>query len=234
MTDQAFRALVGVEFRRSRKFLVGIGIMFSVAAVAVPVLGFGLEGWRAVLSVLGISVALQVPLEVAKDKMTGGLELLTTLPLRASTLALARLTAIALFSALSALPFAVAAGLTWPGIVEDAGTVRTIAVAFPMFWITLSACCSAALAIVLRFKARTVMTYGFFAVLAAFFAGSYLYDRLFGSPLRAIQAIMASDHTLLIVTAAALGASTLVLTGSFLLARKGLERYEPEPDTMDW
>ena len=78
------------------------------------------------------------------------------------------------------------------------------------------------------------MTYGVFAVLAAFFAGSYLYNRLFGSPLRAIQAIMASDHTLVIVTAAALGASGLVIAGSFLLARKGLERYEPELDTTDW
>lgn len=234
MTRQAFRALVGVEVRRSRKFLVGIGIMFAVAAVAVPVLGFGLEGWRTVLSVLGIALALQVPLEVTKDKMTGGLELLTTLPLRASALAAARLTATALFSALSALLFAVAAGLTWPGIVGDAGTVRTIAVAFPVFWITVTTACSAALALVVRFKARTVMTYGVFAVLAVFFAVSYLYDRLFGSPLLAIQAIMASDHTLLIAAAVALVASALVLTGSFLLARQGLERYEPELDAMDW
>ena len=234
MTEQAFRALVSVEFRRSRQFLVGIGIMFSVAAVAVLVLGFGRAGWTTVLSVLGISVAAQVPLEVAKDKMTGGLESLTTLPMSASTLAAARLTAAALFSALSALPFAVAVGLTWPGIVGDAGTVRTIAVFFPVFWITVSAGCSAALALALRFKARTVMTYGFFAVLAAYFAGAYLYERLFGSPLRAIQAIMGSDHTLLIATAVALVASALVLAGSFLLARKGLERYEPEPDAMDW
>lgn len=234
MTGQAFRALVGVEFRRSRQFLVGVGIMFSVAAVAVLVLGFGRPGWSTVLSVLGISLALQVPLEVAKDKMTGGLELLTTLPLSASTLAAARLTAAALFSALSALSLAVAAGMTWPGIVADASTVRTIAVFFPVFWITVSACCSAALGLALRFKARTVMTYGFFVVLAAFFAVSYLYEQLFGNPLRAIQAIMASDHTLLIATVAALVASTLVLAGSFLLARKGLERYEPELDAMDW
>lgn len=234
MTKQAFRALVGVEFRRSRKFLVGIGIMFSVAAVAVLVLGFGRTGWRFVLSVLGIAVTLQVPLEVAKDKMTGGLELLTTLPVRASTLAAARLTATALFSALGALLFAVAAGLTWPGIVGDAGTVRTIAVAFPVFWITATAGCSAALALALRFKARTVMTYGFLAALGTFLAVSHLYERLFGSPLRAIQAVMASDHTLLIAMAAALVASALVLAGSFLLARQGLERYEPELDAMDW
>ena len=234
MTKQAFRALVGVEFQRSRQFLKGVGIMFSVATVAVLVLGFGRAGWSAVLSILGISLALQVPLEVAKDKMTGGLELLTTLPLSASTLAAARLTAGTLFSALSALSFAVAAGVAWPGIGADASTVRTIAVSFPVFWITISACCSSALGLALRFKAKTVMTYGFLTVLAAYLTVAYLYDRLFGSPLRAIQAIMASDHTLLIATGTALVASALVLAGSFLLARKGLEVYEPEPDAMDW
>lgn len=124
MTKQFFRALMGVEFRRSRQFVAGIGIMFSVAAVAVLVLGFGRAGWNAVLSVLGITLALRVPLEVARDKLTGGLELLTTLPLSASTLAAARLTAAALFSALSALPFAVAAGMTWPGIVAGARSLR--------------------------------------------------------------------------------------------------------------
>lgn len=66
------------------------------------------------------------------------------------------------------------------------------------------------------------------------FAAIELYDRLFGSPLRAIQAIMDSDHTLLIAAAAALVVSALVIAGSFLLARKGLERYEPELDTADW
>ena len=78
------------------------------------------------------------------------------------------------------------------------------------------------------------MTYGFLAALGTFLAVSNLYERLFGSPLRAIQAIMAGDHTLLIVTVAVLVVSALVLAGSFLLARQGLERYEPELDAMDW
>ena len=234
MIEQPFRALVGVEFRRLRKFLVGVGVMSAVAVVAVLVLGFGGPGLRLVLSILGVSVAIQVPLEVAKDKMTGGLELLTTLPLSTSTLAAARLTATILFSALGALFLAVAFGVTWPAIAADASVVRTVLVSFPVIWVILSACCSAALGLALRYKTRTVMTYGVFAVFATYFAVIYLYDRLFGSPMRAIQAIMASDNTLLIVTAAALVASALVLAGSFLLARQGLERYEPEPDAMDW
>lgn len=234
MTQQPFRTLVGLEFRRARQFLVRIGVLSLVAVVAVLVLEFGRSGLRPVLSILGASLALQVPLEAVKDKLTGGLELLTTLPVSTSTLAAARLTATVLFSALGALSLAVTFGVTWPAFAEDASVVRTVLASFPVIWFLLAACCSAALGLALRFKTKAVMTYGSLAVIAAFAGVAYLYDRLFGSPTRAIQAIMASDHTLLIATAAALVASALVLAGSFLLARKGLERYEPEPDAMDW
>lgn len=234
MTEQAFRALVGIEFRRSRDLFVRVGIIGAVAVVALIVLRVDVMMWGFVLSALGAAFVFQTPFEVAKDKLTGSLELLTTLPVTASVLAVARMTANVFFASISAACIAAAAGVALPAFLPETDRVRIALVSFLVSSIVLSAATGAAVGIVVRFKAKIVMSYGAFILVGAFFAGGYLYDRLFGSPVRAIQAIMASDHTLLIVTAAALGASTLVLTGSFLLARKGLERYEPEPDTMDW
>lgn len=234
MTEQAFRALVGIEFQRSRQLFVRVGITCAVVVVAFIVLRVDVMHWGFILSALGAAFVFQTPFEVAKDKLTGSLELLTTLPVTASALAATRMTANVLFASISAACVAVAAGVALPAFLPETGRVRIVLVSFLVSSIVLSAATGAALGIVLRFKARIVMSYGAFILLGAIFAGTYVYDRLFGSPLRAIQAIMASDHTLLIATAAALVASAIVLAGSFLLARQGLERYEPEPDAMDW
>lgn len=234
MTGPAFRTLVGVELRRSRQFLVRLGIIFSVAAVALLVLRFGPSEWTAVLSILGIAIAFQVPAEVLKDKVSGDLELLTTLPVSASTLAAARVTAATLFSGLSALAVAAATTLAWLGTATDASAVSVFAVSFPLFWVVISAGSSATLGLTLRFKTKTVVIRGFVVVLAAYLSSAYLVDRFFGNPLRLIQATVNSDHTLAIVIGSALVGSAVVLTASFLLTRKGFEIYQPEPDAMDW
>ena len=186
------------------------------------------------LSGMGASLAFQIAIEGIKDKVTGSLELLTTLPVSTSTLAAARLAATALFSVLGAVLIAGAAGVAGDRFVTDTSPIRIMAVSFLAASIILSASAGAAVGLALRFKAKTIATHGLLVVVAGIFAAVQLYEWLFGSPLRAIQAIMASDHTLLIATTAALVASALVLAGSFLLARKGLERYEPELDAMDW
>lgn len=234
MNKQAFRALVGVEFQRCRQFAVGLGI----TALAVVVV-FAMTRWNVVflcllLAGMGVSLAFQIAIEGIKDKVTGSLELLTTLPVSASTLAAARLTATVVFSVLGAVLIAGATGMAGDRFVADTNPLRTVGVSFLFASTLLSASAGAAVGLALRFKARTVMTYGFLAALGTFLGASHLYERLFGSPLRAIQAIMASDHTLLIAIAAALVVSAIVLAGSFLLARQGLERYEPELDAMDW
>lgn len=234
MTEQTFRALVGIEFRRSRDLFVRVGIISAIVVVVLVVLRVDVMVWGFVLSALGAAFVFQTPFEVAKDKLTGSMELLTTLPVTASVLAVARMTANVLFASISAACVAAAAGVALPAFLPETDRVRIVLVSFLVSSIVLSAAAGAAVGIVLRFKAKIVMSYGALILLGAIFAGGYLYERLFGSPLRAIQAIMASDHTLLIATAVALGASALVLAGSFLLARQGLERYEPELDAMDW
>ena len=234
MTEQAFRALVGVEFRRCRQLFMRVGISCAVAAIVFTVLRVDGMVWGFMLSALGASFVFQTPFDVAKDKLTGSLELLTTLPVTASVVARARMAANVVFASISAACIAVAAGVSLPALLPETGRVRIVLVSFLVASIILSAVTGAAVGIVLRFRAKMVMSYGVLILFGMIFGVSYLYDRLFGSPLRAIQAIMASDHTLLIATATALVASALVLAGSFLLARKGLEIYEPEPDAMDW
>ena len=234
MTDQAFRALVGVEFRRSRKFVVGLGIASLVIAVVFAVTRWYASALPLLLSGMGASLAFQVPMEGIKDKVTGSLELLTTLPVSASTLAATRLAATAVFSVLGAVLIAGATGMAGDRFVADTSPLRIMGVSFLFASILLWASAGAAVGLALRFKAKSIATHGLLVVVAGTFAAVHLYEWLFGSPLLAIQAIMDSDHTLLIAAAAALVVSALVIAGSFLLARKGLERYEPEPDAMDW
>lgn len=234
MTERAFRALVGVELQRSRQFVVGLGVTALAAVVVFAVTRWNVAFLCLLLSGMGASLAFQIAIEGIKDKVTGSLELLTTLPVSTSTLAAARLAATALFSVLGAVLIAGAAGVAGDRFVTDTSPIRIMAVSFLAASIILSASAGAAVGLALRFKAKTIATHGLLVVVAGIFAAVQLYEWLFGSPLRAIQAIMASDHTLLIATSAALVASALVLAGSFLLARKGLERYEPELDAMDW
>ena len=234
MTERAFRALVGVEFQRCRQFAVGLGITALTVVVVFAVTRWNIVFLCVLLSGMGASLAFQVAIEGIKDKVTGSLELLTTLPVSASTLAAARLAATVLLSILGAVLIAGAAGVAGDQFVADTSPVRIMGVSFLFASILLSASAGAAVGLALRFKAKTIATYGLLVVVAGTFAVVQLYDWLFGSPLRAIQAIMASDHTLVIATAMALVASALVLAGSFLLARQGLERYEPELDAVDW
>lgn len=234
MTDQPYWTLVGLELRRFRQGLVRIGVFL----LAVVVFSLMVESPTSVLSfglaAVGGALGMQIPFDALQDRMTGNLEVLTTLPVTPLTLAGARLTALVLIAALGAVPMAAAGGVVGPAFLGDLGLIRIIIAAFLGAWTMLSVMSAVLLALVLRFKIKLLVPYGAMVALGAVMAGGYLVDRLFGGPLRLIQAIMASDHTLAIAIGGALVGAALVLTGSFLITRKGFGIYEPEPDAMDW
>lgn len=234
MTNQAFWTLVGLEFRRSRRSLVRIGVVL----LAIVVFALMAESTMSVLSfgltAVGLGIGVQIPFDAIHDKLTGGLEVLTTLPLGATMLTGARLTAVVLGAALGAVLAGVAGGIVGPVFLEDTGRVRIIIGAFLAAWVLLSSLSAALTAVVLRFKTKLLAAYGALAVFGVTFGGFYIVDRLFGGPLPFIQAVVTSDHTLAIAVGSALVGSAVVLTASFLLTRRGFEIYQPEPDAMDW
>lgn len=234
MTDQAFWTLVGLEFRRSRRSLVRIGVVlvavlvFSLMAESpTSVLNFG-------LAVVGGALGMQIPFDALQDRLTGSVEVLTTLPVTTSTLAAARLTAVVLVAALGAVPMAAAGSIAGHAFLEDTGLILIITAAFLGAWTMLSVMSAVLLALLLRFKVKPLASYGAMVALGSLFAAGYLVDRFFGGPLPLIQAVMTSDHTLAIAIGSALVGSAVVLTASFLITRRGFEIYRPEPDAMDW
>lgn len=234
MTNQAFWILVALEFRRSRRSLVRIGVFL----LAVMVISLMVESPTSVLTfglaVVGGALGMQIPVDALQDRLTGSVEVLTTLPVTPFTLAAARLTAVVLVAALGAVPMAAAGGIVGPAFLEDTGLIRIIMAAFLGAWTMLSAMSAVLLAVLLRFKIKPLVSYGAMVALGTLLGAGYLYDRIFGSPMRLIQAVMASDHTLAIAVGIALVGSAVVLAASFVLTRRGFEIYQPEPDAMDW
>ena len=233
MTSQAFWTLVGLEFLRPRRTFARGWLFFLAIVILVVAIGSHTHAALALFSV-GAAFAIQIPANTFHDRLTGSLEAVTTLPVSAGTLAAARLAAVGLMAAIGAVPIAVAGGIAGPAMLEDSSLIHIVMVFLVAAWILLSLLSAVLLAVLLRFKAQFIATHGLLGGLVTLASVGYLYDRLFGSPLRLIQAVMTSDHTLAIAICSALVGSAVVLTASFLLARKGLEDYQPEPDAMDW
>ena len=96
MADRAFRALVRVELQRLRGH-VARGAGFTLAALALfALLGRGdRETFASVLLGTSVYYVLWPPLSAIVDRLEGGLELLSGLPIRPDVVARARLTGIA-------------------------------------------------------------------------------------------------------------------------------------------
>ena len=106
--------------------------------------------------------------------------------------------------------------------------------AFLVTWASTSAVACAAIALLIRFNVNALVTYGPLIAFATMFTMIYVYDRLFGSPLNAIRAVMASERAPLVIGAISVLGAAGVLAASFLLARRAVENYQPQPDSIDW
>ena len=235
MNKRAFLSLLDVEYRRCGKHALRAIVPFAAIIAVLVATGNGTaNGWAFVLCALGGSLSMMVPGTVIQDKMSGSMDFLVSLPAPASTLVGARFAAAILFAAAGAVLFAAAGGLALPPLVGSAEPARVAAFVFLVTWAPASALSCAVIALLIRFNVNVLLTHGPLIFGATVFAVIYGYDRLFGSPLNAIRAVMASEWAPLVVVAISVLGTAAVLVASFLLARRAVENYQPQPDSIDW
>ena len=235
MNKRAFLNLLSVEYRRygphARRSIIFLGVVF---AVLVATGNATRNGLAFLLGALGGSLFMMVPVTVLKDKTSGTMDFLVSLPATASALVCARFAAAILFAAAGAVLVAAAAGLGLPPLLGSVEPARVAGLAFLVTWASTSALACAAIALLIRFNVNALVTHGPIIVFATVFAAVYVYDRLFGSPLNAIRAVMASERAPLVVVAISVLGTAGVMAASFLLARRAVENYRPQPDSIDW
>ncbi len=235
MNKRAFLNLLSVEYRRYGPNARGSIVVFGVVSVIIVATGNATpNGLAFLLGALGGSLFMMVPVTVLKDKMSGTMDFLVSLPATASILVSARFAAAILFAAAGAVLVAAAAGLGLPPLLGSAEPARVAGLAFLVTWASTSAVACAAIALLIRFNVNALVTYGPLIAFATMFTMIYVYDRLFGSPLNAIRAVMASERAPLVIGAISVLGAAGVLAASFLLARRAVENYQPQPDSIDW
>ncbi len=235
MNKRAFLSLLSVEYRRYRDNVRGSIISFAVVfAVLVATGNLTLNGLAFFLGALGGSLFTLVPVTVLLDKTSGTMDFLVSLPTTASTLVCTRFAAAILFAAAGAVLVATAAGLALPPLLGSAGPARVAGFVFPVTWAMTSAFACALIALLIRFKLGVLFTHGPLILVATGFAVIFGYERLLGSPLDTIRAVMASERAPLVVGAISVLGTAGVMAASFLLARRAVENYRPQPDSIDW
>lgn len=176
-------------------------------------------------------VALAVPTQQFKDKLDGGMEFVSTLPVHGATLATARLVATALCAVPSAL---VAAGLTkWIAIPElglDEGLNWPLA-AFAGTWALITAATYLLTGLMIRLDVGNAAK----AVTTIFASGcivSIVADRWVGEPIPILVGLLTGNPHAIVrrVVASALLAAVITILAGFLLARDGYNRYRPESE----
>ena len=235
MNKRAFLNLLSIEYRRygphTRKSIIFLGVAFAIAVAT----GNGtLNGLAFLLGAFGGSLFMMVPLTVLKDKTSGTMDFLVSLPATASTLVCARFAAAILFAAAGAVLVATAAGLALPPLLGSTGPARIAGLAFLITWAPTSALACAAIALLIRFNVNVLLTHGPFIFIATGFTLVYGLEQVFGSPLDFIRALMASERAPLVIGAISVVGTAGVLAASFLLARRAVENYQPQPDAIDW
>lgn len=232
MNPHALRALVALELRR-----VGASAARIVAAVAALVGVLVLAGWmtpaRVAIPVgmVGFSLLAAGPSGVMRDKLDGGLEFLTFLPVPAGTLAAARLAYVTLAS----VPGGAGLALALWGFGEDEfaaapGAPWSLVVGI---WIVSLLGALLATGCALRFGVRR-MGQVFVGVLFGWLALGGILETIAPEPWLVTRWLLERPGSA--VALWALGLATLVCTPwlSYRLARTGIERFTPGRDRIGW
>lgn len=236
MNRHHLRSLLRVEFRRNRRnVLIGLGI----AAAAVPALNVVGRADPASLALALFAAtfigAVGVLANTLRDKLTGQLEFLTTLPVRSSTL----VCAVFLATALALLPVVAAVGgvVYWtalPKLGVDGGFWWTLG-ASAAGWLLVSALACLSCGMVLRIDVNKIGYLAVACVVLPLLGGDQI-ERWVRTSGPAVLEFASANPDL----AWALGAAAfLLLFGTmlgvgFFVARQGYERYRPKLDLLEW
>ena len=235
MNTRHIRSLLGVEFRRNKKNLLVALCIAVVGTLVLQVVGRASTGTTIwLLFVAAASVAMGVPMNIIRDKVTGQMEFTTTLPVPSGTLVFAAFVSIAL----GVFPLAaLAAGaINWMAL-PAAGTnggVGWLLAAFLTVWPLASAAMCLGCSALIRFDVNKLA----FAP-AAFLIVLLVVDDFFEQWVRAwlptaVEFLANSGSAWVLGAVAALSVPVAMLAVASFLARQGFERYRPKPAAIDW
>lgn len=230
MAEGAFGALLRVDLRRGVGPILR-GVALTLAALfVVTLLGHGdRENVGIVLFGLTSYYLLWPPTTAVQDRLGGGLEFLSGLPVDSRVLARARLTAIAVLL----LPIPLQLTLTWwvwvaPALGVAPDLPRTAAV-FLLTWGCAVGVSGVAAGVLIRWGMDALGRWPSIALALVWIFvifGGQRFEPAVGAVLGAVV-----ERTGLAVGAGGAAALVVVLalTGSYRLLSKGFEEFQPDP-----
>ena len=235
MNTRHIRSLLGVEFRRNKKNLLVALCIAVVGTLVLQVVGrasMGTTIW--LLFVAAASVAIGVPMNIIRDKVTGQMEFTTTLPVPSGTLAFATFVSIAL----GTFPLAALAAwaINWmvlPAVGANGGAGWLLA-AFLTAWPLASAALCLGCSALIRCDLNK-LSFAPVAFLIVLFVFGDFAERWVPTWLpTAVEFLTNSDSAWILGTIAILSVAAAMLAAAFFVARQGFERYRPTPAAIDW
>lgn len=230
MTERALPVLVRTALRRAAPELRRKLVLVGVGAVVVGLL----DGWRSPFMALlfggvGGSYLFQVPMDLARDRISGDLHLLTTLPVSAGTVVGAKFLATSVLCLIGALHWPVALAVDLPGSWGGFGPAGALA-SLPWIWLGTSVASFVGVALLARFELETVMNGPVPAIVVGGVVGSMVFERWNPLSLERLRWIVGRPWFEPALVASLLVVALVVSATAFRLAVRGLEEYRPDPD----
>jgi hypothetical protein len=225
MRDPRFLALVGLEAHRTWA-LVRRGFLSMVVLLVLFVLlfGRGREGFAMALAFLGCTYGFAPAMAALTDKLDGGLDFLTSLPVPAAVLASARLAACSASGFLAAVFWTASAALVAADQLGRSPTPLWLLGVFLGLGLGAALLSGLAAGVVVRFRLED-LSWLPVALLVGLMAVGTALERLWPGGEAALAAALLTPRSPALLLAILIGGELLALRGSFHLLRSGLERH---------
>lgn len=228
MPERTLAVLVRTDLRRAASEIRRRTILLGMAGVVVLLL----TGWRSAFMALliggiGMSYVFQVPIDLARDRLSGDLRFLTTLPVPAGTLVGAKFLTAAILNLVGVLHWPLAVAAAPPGWWEV--PLATGAASVLWGWGVLCVVSFVGIALLARFELETVLNGPFPVLLIGYLVLSRVFERWSPASLEQVRWMTSQPWFELALAASALGVGAGVSAVAFGVAARGLEAYRPEP-----
>lgn len=234
MNERALWALVRLEVRRAWPVLrptlpLGAGFL----ALMWLFKWLTPENEALVLMVIGMSGIWSAPTSAMRDKIDGGMEFLTALPLERKTLAAARMIASILFGLFAGLFGAAAVLVVFGSRMAGVGAIRLTVASFGMVSLVSAVAAALATALACRMEARS-FSWLFLVGLGGIASVGAIEKRLPASWKHAALTALGRPWLPEAVALAVFLVSVLLLFLAYHVARTGFERFTPGRDRITW
>lgn len=229
MGDGRTAVLVRTDLRRAGPELRRKIVLLVLGAAVVVVL----DGWRSpfmtlLLGGVGFSYALKVPVDVTRDRLSGDLAFLTSLPVSAGTLVRAKFLTAALLCLVGALHWPLVLLTDPPGSWDPAGVGSPASV--PWMWLGMSVASFVLIALLVRFDLEALTSGPFAVAVVGLLVLSTALDRWSPALPDRVEGLVAQPWFGTAARGGALIVGLLLAVVAFRVAVRGLEEYRPDPD----